>query len=401
MASLTGRFQTQGAQALTGLETWVSDVNNAGGILVGRHGDRIPVSLVHHDDGSDPERVADLTERLILRDGVDLLFGPYSSMLTLAAAPVAEALGRVLWNHGGASDAIYKKGYKWTVGILSPASRYFQGAVDLVRQMDPGASRVVIISSRKGSFAPAVAGGAEARARQLAFADVIRLEYDPGTADFSPLLDRLAEKRPDLVLGVGLPSDDIRLAGQIAAAELPATAVALVAAGIAGFRDALGDRSEGFIGPSQWEPAADYLPDFGPGPLTVADRLRPTSTPGACPPDYPSAQAYAAGLVAQKCIQETGSLDNQSLRDAAAHLDFTTFYGKFRIDPRTGEQLGHRVTLVQWRRGRKVAVWPPEIREARALYPFSHREAPQSEFRPGEYGSGAIEHEVREVSGKR
>jgi branched-chain amino acid transport system substrate-binding protein len=39
-------------------------------------------------------------------------------------------------------------------------------------------------------------------------------------------------------------------------------------------------------------------------------------------------------------------------------LDFTTFYGRYRIDPRTGRQLGHRMPVVQWQGGRKVVIWP-------------------------------------------
>jgi len=46
-----------------------------------------------------------------------------------------------------------------------------------------------------------------------------------------------------------------------------------------------------------------------------------------------------------------------------------TFFGRFHIDPATGLQVGHEMVLVQWRRGRKLVVWPPPVSEARALYP--------------------------------
>ncbi|MGH2660599.1 MAG: hypothetical protein ACRDHS_13315, partial [Actinomycetota bacterium] len=86
------------------------------------------------------------------------------------------------------------------------------------------------------------------------------------------------------------------------------------------------------------------------------------------PPDYPAAQAYAACLIAQRCLEEAGG-DDESLWRAACALDCGTFFGRFHIDPATGLQVGHEVVLVQWRRGRKLVVLPPPVSKARPLYP--------------------------------
>ena len=87
------------------------------------------------------------------------------------------------------------------------------------------------------------------------------------------------------------------------------------------------------------------------------------------PVDYPMAQAFAAGLVAGRCAAEAGSFDAEDLRTAAGELDFTTFYGRFRIDE-SGRQVGRSVALVQRQDGRKVVVWPPEHAQAAPRYPF-------------------------------
>ena len=76
------------------------------------------------------------------------------------------------------------------------------------------------------------------------------------------------------------------------------------------------------------------------------------------------AQAYAAGLVVERCLKEAGTLDNQALRQTAAKLDFTTFYGRFRIDPVTGCQIGHSMVVVEWQKGWKPIVWPKDMRQA-------------------------------------
>ena len=73
--------------------------------------------------------------------------------------------------------------------------------------------------------------------------------------------------------------------------------------------------------------------------------------------DYSMAQAYAGCLVAQRCVEAAGCLDNSKLRQAAERLDFTTFYGRFKIDPSTGRQVGHSMVVVRWRGDKKVVVW--------------------------------------------
>ena len=62
-------------------------------------------------------------------------------------------------------------------------------------------------------------------------------------------------------------------------------------------------------------------------------------------------------------------MDESALRQAAGDLDFTTFYGRFRIDE-DGRQIGRSVALVQRQEGRKVVVWPPEQAEAPLRWPF-------------------------------
>jgi branched-chain amino acid transport system substrate-binding protein len=71
------------------------------------------------------------------------------------------------------------------------------------------------------------------------------------------------------------------------------------------------------------------------------------------------AQAYAGGLVAQRCVEAAGTLAQHALRQAAYRLDFTTFYGRYRVDPSSGRQIGHHMPVVQWQGQHKVILWPP------------------------------------------
>ncbi len=368
--SLTGQFATQGRQALAGLTAWAEYANAGGGLAVGSQCH--PLTLIHYDDGSLAEGAQQATERLIAQDKVDLLFGPYSAGLTTAAAEVAAAHDKLLWNHGGAGDALYARGYRNVIGILTAADRYLVGAPALARQANPDAGNLVILRIDTGAFARIVARSVESTAREMGFTTELDLRYRPTQTRFAEIARAVAELKPDLVVAVGRIRHDIAAARALA--SLPNRSdiglAVVVAAPIAEFASALGSQAEGFIGPSQWEPAVSVAqPDVGPD---AGEALRILAAAGAAAGlavDYPMAQAFAAGFIAQRCVQEAGALTDAGLHAAATALDFTTFYGRFRIDE-SGRQVGRSVALVQRQDGRKAVVWPAEQAEAPARYPF-------------------------------
>ena len=366
VTSLTGQFRSQGSQALEGIAAWVRDTNAGGGIFISSLNRRLPVRLTYYNDESAANVARVLTEKLIADDRVDLLLGPYSSVLTLAAAPVAERFEKVLWNHGGAADRIYSRGFRYVVGILTPASQYLPGVIDLVKNIDPEAGKIAVLRSSRGSFPVDVASGVESYAATRGFRTVFSEQYTPPIADFSPLLERMASAEADIIIGVGRIQDDLLLARQLVQKQVSAKAIAIVAAGIEQFKDELGSGADGFMGPSQWEAGDGYTPDYGPSAHELAARHR-LFNPGSG--DYPLFQAYAAGLVARRCVEEAGTLDNRSLREVASRLDFTTFYGRFKLDPQTGCQIGRSVVIVQWQGGAKIVVWPESMRRAQMIYP--------------------------------
>jgi branched-chain amino acid transport system substrate-binding protein len=355
VTALTGKFSLPGRQALVGVQAWVDDTNRRGGIRLGASGERLPVQLVFYDDASTGERCSAGIERLIVHDRVDVLLGPYASGLARRAVVVAQRYGKVLWNHGGSTDAIYESGSAWVVGILTPASQYFHGVIEVVRRLHPRAQRLAVLHITAGTFPREVALGAVRYGQEHGFTSIRTYTYQTGTLHFAPLLQQLAQDQPEVLLGVGRIEDDIRFATQLCQAAVPVTAVGLIATPLTLFHHSLGAAAEKFLGPSQWEPGIVSHPDYGPSAQDVLASLVVRAPEGV---DYPMAQAYAGCLVAQRCIEMVGCLDQEALRHAANCLDFTTFYGRFRIDPATGRQFGHVMPVVQWRHGTKVMVWP-------------------------------------------
>ena len=363
--SLSGQFAVQGGQALAGLQAWAEDANQAGGISLGT-GLKRPVNILHYDDASDTREVRRAVERLITVDRVDLVFGPYSSVLAQSASQVTQRHGKVLWNQGGAADGVYQTGNPWVVGVLTSASQYLEGLLPLVRQKNAAARKVAILRASSGRFPKEVSAGVERVARNLEFEVSIR-EFEAAFSDFTSEIDWLHRVQPDVVLAVGRVPNDIQLARQLSVRPAKFGVVAVVAAGIQQFGDDLAGLVDGFLGPSQWEETAPYAHDYGPSAEQVMASLSRRSHHTV---DYPMAQAYAGGLAAQKCIEIAGTMDDRSLRGAAGSAEFTTFFGRFKIDPETGRQIGRQVVIVQWQQGRKVVVWPPAQAQADLVYPW-------------------------------
>ena len=85
--SLTGDFADSGKAVKAGYELWANTVNAKGGVL-GR-----PVQMKIVDDTSSTNQVVTNYQNLINKDKVDLVFGPFSSLLTVPASQVAKRYG--------------------------------------------------------------------------------------------------------------------------------------------------------------------------------------------------------------------------------------------------------------------------------------------------------------------
>ena len=313
----------------------------------GGHGFPADVELTVVDAHPDPVDAVRRAERL----APDLLFGPYGSSTTAA---VAGATSRLVWNHGGARVPAVGN----LVSVLAPADTYFRGAVRAVREADPGLRTLRVLSSDTG-FSRAVAAGAVSEAGRLGL---------PAAEGTLPAADGgwpAGVNDGAMLLVAGPFQDEVTAARRL----LPGRwrAAGFVGAGVEEVLAGLGAGREGLLGPAQWLAGAAPPPDEGPpaGEFAAAYRRRT----GADPP-YPAAQAFAAGVIAARCLRDAGTADDATLMAAARALECTTMYGRFRLDARSRRQVGHQVLTVQWQDGARRVIWPPEQAQAPLRYPL-------------------------------
>ena len=374
--TLSGVHAKAGAQSSWGVKAsvkWINEVQ--GGIKIG--GKKVPLEYKLYDNESKKEGATSLIERLVSVDKADAIIAPYSAGLTMAGAPIAEKYRRVYLSHGGSSNRIFEQGFSYAVLLVTPASDFQVGALDMFHKLDPRAKKLALVFE-DDEFARMAYQGAEEHAKKLGYEIVLKRTYPNNVTDLTPLLSDLKTSKPDLILGGGHFADGQLFARQMADLDINVRGFSLiVAVTLPAFYEALGGKAEGIVGPAQWETGVKYSPDeakkvgmewFGP---TNEEWIKLTKGfSGGEEPNYHAAEAGAAPLIYARAVELANSVDSDKVREALSALNLMTYFGGFKIDPKTGLQTGHSMVTVQWQNAKKIIVWPPEASTGKLSYPM-------------------------------
>ena len=379
--SQTGKYNVSSLRQVNGLMLWMNEVNDAGGIELS-DGTIVKFDSITYDDESTTERVQELYTRLATEDDADLLISPYSSGLTAAASLIAEQYGKIMITTGAASDSNYKEGYTLVFQAYTPSSRYLTGAVDLLGHLDPDLKKLAFVYEND-KFSTDVVNAAKEYAESEGYEVVLFEGYDSDTKDFGPFINKILESGAEAIMGGGHFQDGSTFARQIHEKEVDINYFALlVAPPEPDFAD-LGDAAVGVIGPSQWEPLAEFTPEsaqaaglewFG---ALGKDFVAGYEAAYNEEPSYHSMGGYVAGQILQKAIIDADSTDAAAIKAAMDAMDILTAYGHIQFDTSEeahGLQIGHSMVYIQWQKDDagnlvKEVVWPLEGKTADTLYP--------------------------------
>lgn len=365
---ITGERAVEGQYSLDGYLFYVNTINKQGGISVG--GKRYRVALKYYDDQSQPRRTAALYRQLILQDKVTFLLGPYSSLLTAAAAPVAERYGIPMVAPHGSAEAIYARGFKNVFSIVSPAKNYLRGIIAVVLARDPTARTLALLGENEIFSREAIAGAAEyAQARGMRV--VARLSYPSQPASVLGELQAIKRVHPDLLLAAGHLQDAILITRQARQLCLSPKAMGFsVGPSLPGFRSNLGSEADDIFGATQWTSDLKYQGDDQWGTPRAYARAFRAAYHGYDQVPYQAAESTAALVVFQHALQTAGSLQPAAVRQALSRLDLLTFYGRIKFDNR-GINMYKPMAVVQLQPGGKtVTVFPFDVATKPALYPM-------------------------------
>jgi branched-chain amino acid transport system substrate-binding protein len=349
---LSGTYSAIATLQSKSFRLWEKHVNERGGLL-GR-----PVQMIIHDDTSDPEVAKKIYENFIKTDKVDFVFGPYSSAITGAVAPITEAHGYPMLAPGAASDELWKRGYTHLFGTIPPAGRYTTGFLEILSRAR--FERIAVVYA-DDAFSVSLAEGTKRWAGEFGLTLTLFQKIVKGTADLTDAARAAQNSGAQALLVAGHFEESVNMRRALKKIGwTPAAYYASIGPGLDSYLTAVGSDAEGTFSTSIWEAREDLkLPGS-------AEFLRAFVLAYGEKPSYQAAQAYAAGEILEQAVRKAGSLERAAVREALAQLDTIVLIGRYVVD-RTGMQTKRIPLIIQWHKGKREVVWPPEVRTASPL----------------------------------
>ena len=330
--SQTGPYAEPAEGYRRGLLLWQDEVNAAGGLL----GRKVELRVL--DDASSATRNAPLYEQLI-REGADLLIGPYGTAATLLAAATAERARRVLINGAGPGRAVHRRAPRYIFQTGIPYAAYGPALLELLQS--EGLSKIFVLA-RDDSASKEIA-------ESLRAAAAAQIEtYGADVVDFKPFIEKAQAAKAEAWVAFGGARD---------AADMART-----------FRRQ-GYAPRVFFTRGAAEPK--FIPMVGQDAeftLTSIEYDARLATPGndrfvkaftarwSAQPDLAAAEGYAAGTVLAAAVRRAGTLDQEKLRETLAAIEVQSVLGRQKMNPSGGEQIAARPALAQIRGGRLIVL---------------------------------------------
>ncbi len=365
--SLTGPFAATGAIHKIVGEQFVARLNANGGLL-GR-----PVEWTVLDDESDQAKVAQLYERLISQDEVDLIMGPYATPNILSAMAVAERHGYVLPQHTAVLAPLLTYDCQfpaWSIGfepnVYVPTQLY-----EAVATLPVPPKTVAFVTNQNGSTDFVTRGlpddetDADARsiATDMGLEIVADINYPPGTTDWPPIAAQLQQANPDLIVNNSLGVDTVGLIQAMKQLNYdPPLIFSLFPA--PGPLLGLGEDGEGVLSVSIFEPNDAILDQLGPEAAEIVTEYEAAATAADLPYTVFETQATAswnAWEILVAGVTGANGLEQQAICDALhANGADTTFSGQLTFDPEQNNFWPSTQGLKQIQDGDWVMVWPTD-----------------------------------------
>jgi branched-chain amino acid transport system substrate-binding protein len=304
-----------------------------------------PVALTIYDDESNPDTGRVLVQRLIDRDGVLAILGPYSSPITDAEAVVCERAEVPLLGTIASDSSIWtRRKLRWSFQAFPSSDFDHQGFLSILKDKGAGLKKLAIVFEQ-APFSIASKDWASAAAPGMGFT-VETYGYTPGSQDFRSIIERMVSFGAEAVSMGGYYEPSVALTRQMIERGFNPVAYHFIQAADGVTKDALGANAEGIFGRSSWEASIDTPANktFVAAYQAKFKRL----------PAYHSAAAYSAGQTIAAAVKAKGA-ERPAIRDYIATTKIETVLGTFRVNDK-GQQEGYRYVATQWKGGNSKVV---------------------------------------------
>lgn len=359
--SLTGDFSDEGKAVKLGYQLWQKTINAKGGLL----GRKVEFKIVN--DASSTSQVVTNYQNLIDKDHVNLVVGPFSTLLTVPASQVAHRFNYAFLAPAGGGPQVFAQKLP-NFFFVQPAPTVEAGNVfakwilSLPKADQP---KTAAYPELDDPFAEPEGENIRTRLEAAGVKTVYRQVYPAETQDLSPIMSSIAAKKPDLIVGATQVTDayaqvkslvqlnyNPKFFFQTNGANNPLQFPKNVGA----------NNTAGMMSSADWFPGSTahgsaaftkaYIKAYGGTAQTIDDS---------------SAEAYAVGQLLEEVAQKTGKIDNATIIKSLHSGTWPTLLGNLSWNA-YGAPRGE-YNLIQWQSGKLIPVYPSTIAQAKPVYP--------------------------------
>jgi branched-chain amino acid transport system substrate-binding protein len=376
----SGPYASISQPVYSGLRLWAERLNADGGVFVKPWGRKARITIVAYDDQSQPATSTTLINQLITQDKVDVLCCNSGSVLTAAAMPVARDNKMVLFNPTGSGFSLFSADNPFMVETTTPYSdEWPKWVAEFLAKDGPanGIKRVAMIYATNeftGTLANAFRRMLKASGAPLEFV------YDQGvptaTANYTVLINNIAAAKPDAVIALGYPNNDIAFLRNLGDSGVEFRWRFQIYPGLEA------DELAKSVGYGAMENVftfatcidIDYKPDVGMGIAEYRAAWEKAYPGGKVEFGFNAVAGYNTGLIIERTLAGADSMAQLDLRKAAFALSgkIRTLNGPFALNA-MGAQVGSVTPagqLVPDGHGKlhMNVVYPPDLATAKAVY---------------------------------
>jgi branched-chain amino acid transport system substrate-binding protein len=346
----TGLFAVATPVQEQAYQLWREQVNAAGGLSIGGKEKR-PIEFVSYDDQSEPAKAAQIYEKLISVDKVDLLLAPWGTATHIAIAPVVERHRFPLVGATASTTLVGELGAKYMWFTEMQADSFGGDLPKLLTEV--GAKRIAIITNQlplaletKKFLVPAL--------QKAGLEIVFNQEYPADIKDMTGLLTSVKAATPDAVLGLAYPGDSILYMSTAREIGLQAKFQFLeIGPTEAFFLEKFGANLDGIVSVGHWSPDQKMWPKARPFFEAYKAKFNEL-------PDYlDSVSSYMSAEILQQAVAKVG-LDHAKLRETIAGSTFDTINGPVRFNG--ARNVGTPNSYLQIQKGIAQIIWPSQVK---------------------------------------
>lgn len=359
--SLSGDFSVDGQAFQRGYQLWASYVNSHGGIM----GRKVKLDIL--SDASSPTQVVTNYQKLITLDHVNLVFGPFSTLLTVPASKIVNRYHYAFVEGAGGAPAAFANGLTNIFDVSLPVADYMVPFANWITSL-PASQRpkTAAYPTSNDPFTEPVIEKARQVLQAAGITTVYSQVFPAEVTDYTPIADNVAATHAAIVL---LGSVDVPTVSAFiqAFAQQHYNPRALVAAAGpdqgSAFVSAVGaSNTGGVMVPGGWSGTynnasskamvARYIAKYG-------------GTPAGVNADV--AEGYSVGQVVEQAINATKSLSNKKIINYLhSGVTLNSVQGPVKFDAK-GENGKAAGFIFQWQGSNYDQVLPTSDRASKHI----------------------------------